>query len=214
MPDTYSKLATIAHGGPPFNRSTGVAIAPNGELYVSDGYGNARIHRFAPDGRLIQSWGEPGTGPGEFNLPHAIWVTENSNVLVADRENDRIQIFSASGDFIDQWTHLQRPTGIFIDQNGLVYVTELWWRVGQRSYAQGVIHEDQPGRVSVLDLNGNVLSRLGNRDRCAPGNFCAPHGICADSRGDFYVAEVTYTFAGKEGLVPSDCHTLQKFVRV
>ena len=100
LPDTYSKLATITHGGAPFNKPTGVAIASNGELYVSDGYGNARIHRFSPDGRLIQSWGKPGTGAGEFNLPHDIWVAENDNVLVADRENDRIQIFSADGDFI------------------------------------------------------------------------------------------------------------------
>ncbi len=214
LPDTYAKLATITHGGPPFNMPTGVAIAPNGEIYVSDGYGNARVHRFAPDGGLIQSWGGAGTGPGEFNLPHDIWVARDGRVFVADRENDRVQIFSPDGEFIDQWTHLQRPTGLFIDHDELVYVSELWWRVGQRSYAQGAIARDQPGRVSVLDLEGNLLSRWGGADRCAPGNFCAPHGICADSKGDVYVAEVTYTFAGKEGLAPADCHTLQKFARI
>ena len=80
---------SITHGGPPFNRPTGVALAPNGDLYVADGYGNARVHRFSADGKLIQSWGEPGTGPGQFNLPHDIWVTPDERVFVADREDDR-----------------------------------------------------------------------------------------------------------------------------
>lgn len=213
LPDGYSKLASIKRGGPPFNRPTGVAIAPDGEIYVCDGYGNARVHRFTADGKLIQSWGEPGTGPGQFNLPHDIWVAPDGRVLVADRENDRIQFFSPTGQFLGQWTHVQRPTGLCIDKKGLVYVSELWWRVGQRSFVHGPITEDRPGRVSVLDLSGNVLARWGGPDRCAPGNFVAPHGICADSHGDIYVAEVTYTFAGKAGLVPIDCHTFQKFAR-
>jgi len=213
LSDTYSQVASITNGGPPFNRPTGVTIAPDGELYVSDGYGNARVHRFSADGHLIQSWGEPGTGPGQFHLPHDIWMAPDSRVFVADRENDRIQIFSPDGEFLDQWTHLQRPTGLFIDREGLVYVSELWRRVGQPSFVHGDPQEDKPGRVSVLDLSGKVLARWGDSDRCAPGSFCAPHGICVDSCGDVYVAEVTYTFAGKAGLVPPDCHTFQKFAR-
>ena len=132
-------------------------------------------------------------------------------MLVADRENDRIQIFSLNGDFIEQWTHVQRPTGLFVDREGLVYVSELWRRVGQRSFVHGLCEKDEPGRVSVLDPKGRVLARWGGPDRCAPGNFCAPHAICTDSHGDIYVAEVTFTFAGRAGLVPADCHTFQKF---
>ena len=213
MPDTYDQMASIKHGGPPFNRPTGVAIAPNGELYVSDGYGNTRVHRFSADGELIQSWGEPGTGPGQFHLPHDIWVAADGRVLVADRENDRIQIFTPDGKFLDQWTNVQCPTGLFIDRDGLVYVSELWRRVGQRTFRHGITETDKPGRISVLDPDGRVLARWGGPDRCAPGNFCAPHGICADSIGDIYVAEVTYTFGIKKGLVPPDCHTFQKFSR-
>ena len=94
-------------------------------------------------------------------------------------------------------------------------MSELWWRVGQRSYRHGPIEQDRYGRLSIYDSDGRLLARWGgDADLCAPGNFCAPHGIYADSRGSIYVGEVTYTFAGKAGLVPPDCHTLQKFVRV
>lgn len=204
-------LDSIARGGPPFNKPTNLAVAPGGDLYVSDGYGNARVHRFAADGRLIGSWGEPGTGPGQFNLPHGIATTADGRVLVADRENDRIQVFSPDGEYLDGWTDVQRPTNIAIDREGRIYVSELWWRAGQRSLVHGVVGDDRPGRVSVLDAQGTVLARWGGPDPCAPGNFCAPHDICVDSRGDLYVAEVTWTFAGRAGLVPPDCHTLQKF---
>lgn len=206
-------LASIRRGGPPFNRPTNLAVAPDGDLYVSDGYGNARVHRFSPDGRLIQSWGEPGTGPGQFNLPHGIAVTADGRVLVADRENERIQIFSPDGRYLGAWTHVQRPAQLCIDRTGLIYVAELAWRPGQRAFTGAEYADWRPGRVTVLDPDGAVLARWGGPDPCAPGSFCAPHGIAVDSRGDVYVAEVTYTFAGREGLVPADCHTFQKFVR-
>ncbi len=206
-------LDSILRGGPPFNRPTNLAIAPGGDLYVTDGYGNARVHRFSAKGELIQSWGQPGTDPGHFNLPHGICVSRDGQVFVADRENDRIQIFSPDGEFISQWTDVQRPTAICIDRDGLVYVSELWWRPGMRSYTHGPIVDDLPGRVSVYDERGQVVTRWGSADRCAPGNFCAPHDLCVDSKGDLYVAEVTYTFAAKAGLVPADCHTFQKFAR-
>ena len=207
-------ISSITHGGPPFNRPTGVACAPNGDLYVSDGYGNARVHRFSADGKLIQSWGEPGTGPGQFNLPHDIWVAPDERVFVADRENDRIQIFSLTGEFIEQWTHVQRPTGLCI-RDGLIYVSELWWIPGSHSLRRGKIEKDEPGRVTVMDMSGKVLARFGHEgERTAPGNFIAPHGICADSRGDIYVSEVTHTFGVSRGHVPAGSHMFQKFARV
>jgi DNA-binding beta-propeller fold protein YncE len=207
-------VASITHGGPPFNRPTNLAVAPNGDLYVSDGYGNARVHRFSATGEHIQSWGEPGVGPGQFNLPHGIWVHQDGRVFVADRENDRIQIFSPEGEFLDQWTDIQRPTQIIIDADGRIYVSELWWHVGQSSFVHGPHETALPGRISVLDGQGNVLARWGGENACEPGNFAAPHGLAVDSRGDLYVAEVTWTFAVNTGLAPADCHTFQKFRRM
>jgi sugar lactone lactonase YvrE len=207
-------LSSITHGGPPFNRPTNLAIAGSGDLYVSDGYGNARVHRFTAEGELVASWGEPGTGPGQFNLPHGIAVTHDDRVIVADRENDRLQFFTLDGTYLDEWTDVQRPTHIALDQQGRIYVSELWRRTEDQSRRLGWIPEDQHGRVSVYDATGTVLARLGGPDRCAAGNFIAPHGISVDSHGDLYVSEVTQSFAVRRGLVPEGSHTLQKFAHV
>ena len=134
-------------------------------------------------------------------------------MFLTDRENDRIQIFSPDGEFIDQWTHLQRPTDVCIDKNGLIYVSSLWWIVGQSSFVNGPIRHDLPGHITVLDGDGNVLLRWVSADRCAPGNFIAPHTLCVDSRGDLYVGEVTDTFGVQRGGVPEGSHTFQKFAR-
>lgn len=207
-------LNSITRGGPPFNRPTNLAIGPNGDLYVSDGYGNARVHRFSPDGELLQSWGEPGTDTGQFNLPHGIAVHLDGRVFVADRENDRIQIFSPDGEYLDQWLDTQRPTQLQIGPDGVVYVAELWRRVGETSQRLGRAETDAPGRVSVLAPDGSVLARWGGPRMCDPGMFCAPHSLAIDSRGDIYVGEVTYTFAVSRGVAPPECHTFQKFARV
>jgi DNA-binding beta-propeller fold protein YncE len=200
-------------GGPPFNRPTNLAVAPNGELYVSDGYGNCKVHRFSASGALIDSWGQPGIRPGEFNLPHGIAINEVGEVLVADRENDRIQVFDPHGRLLREWVDVQRPTNIALDGAGRVYVSELSWRIGDRSQTHGDIHEYQPGRVSVFDAGGRLLARWGGPDPSEQGNFVAPHDVAVDSAGDLYVAEVTHTFAGGAGLVPPGTHTLQKFTR-
>jgi len=204
---------SIKRGGPPFNRPTDVAVAPNGELYVCDGYGNARVHRFTADGTLIQSWGEPGTGPGQFRLPHGIGISPDDRVFVADRENDRIHIYTRDGQLLDIWTHVQRPTDISFDREGRVYISELWWRPGQESFTNGPIRYDLPGGVRVLDLSGNLLLHWCSADREAAGNFVAPHTLCVDSHGDLYVGEVTWTFGVSRGGVHEDAHTFQKFVR-
>ncbi len=213
-------VASIARGGPPFNRPTNLAVAPNGELYVTDGYGNARVHRFSSKGELIGSWGEPGSGPGQFMLPHGIAVHGDGRVFVADRENDRIQIFSPDGEFLGEWD-VQRPTQLVFDRVGNAIVAELPWRAGSTSFRNGPIASHLPGRVSILDGSGVVIARLGDEgpidptwgaaDPCRAGNFCAPHGLAIDPNGDLYVAEVTATIGVRPGLVPPDCHTLQKF---
>jgi sugar lactone lactonase YvrE len=202
---------SVTRGGPPFNRPTDVTVAPNGELYVCDGYGNARVHHFTSDGQLIRSWGEPGTEPGQFRLPHGIGISPDDRVFVTDRENNRIQIFTRDGKFLDMWTHVQRPTDISFDKEGRVYVSELWWKVGQESFTDGTVKYDLPGGVRVLDLAGNLLLHWCSADREAPGNFVAPHTLCVDSRGDLYVGEVTWTIGVSFGLVHPDTHTFQKF---
>jgi DNA-binding beta-propeller fold protein YncE len=204
-----SNITTIARGAPPFNRPTNLAVGLKGDLYVSDGYGNARVHRFSASGKLLASWGEPGTGPGQFMLPHGIAVDATGAVFVCDRESDRIQVFTGDGRFMREITDVQRPTQIVLAR-GLMYVSELGWRAGQRSFRHGPIKRDLPSRVSVLDGSGSVLTRIGGPDPCAPGSFCAPHGLAVDSNGDLYVAEVTWTIGAKAGLVPPDCHTFQK----
>jgi hypothetical protein len=205
--------ASIARVGPPFNRPTNAAIAPNGDIYVADGYGNARIHRFTAEGELIGAWGEPGREPGQFVVPHGIWIADD-RVFVADRKNDRVQIFSLGGGLLEIWNHVQRPTAIYVDDTGLVYISSLWWRGGEDDLGGTTRRYDLPGGVYVLDLAGNVLLHWSSADRCAPGAFVAPHCITADSRGDIYVGEVTWTFGVQRGDIPADCHSLQKLARV
>jgi DNA-binding beta-propeller fold protein YncE len=204
----------VDRAGPPYNRPTNAALAPSGEVYVSDGYGNSRVHRFSADGELIGSWGEPGSGPGEFRTPHSVWVLDDGRVLVADRQNERIQVFDAEGDYLTEWTDVQRPQDLYVDSDGLVYVCELAWPVGETSYKTGPITQYAPGRLSVLDPEGNCLVRWSTPDLHAPGAVIAAHGLCVDREGSVYLAMVTDTIGVRPGLVGRDAPTLLKFARV
>lgn len=207
---------TIRYAGPPFHYPTNLALAPSGVIYVSDGYGNARIHRFTPDGRLIESWGEPGNGPGQFHVPHGIAVDQDGTIYVADRENSRIQLFSSSGVYLSEWTDVARPCQLFIDrQHGWIYVAELGFHAGRWPGTGNADPGSPRGRMSIFDRKGKLHARWGgDRDPCAPGDFFAPHGLWVDSRGDLYVTEVAMSAGGNVGQVPASCHTLQKFVRL
>ena len=109
----------------PFNYPSEMFPAPSGDLYVSDGYRNSRVHRFTKDGQLIQSWGVPGKeAPGEFHLPHSILTDEEGLVYVCDRENSRIQVFTPDGEFITMWTDMTRPNDICQSKDGDFYVAE------------------------------------------------------------------------------------------
>jgi DNA-binding beta-propeller fold protein YncE len=150
----------------PFNYPSELVPAPSGDLYVSDGYRNARVHRFTWDGQLKASWGEPGkTAPGQFHLPHSL-IVAHEKVYVCDRENHRIQVFSLDGRFLELWTDIQRPMDISVDRAGVLYVSE------------GSVNGSS-ARISILDTAGKVLSRFDCR---GPG-----HGSWVDSRGDIYV---------------------------
>jgi DNA-binding beta-propeller fold protein YncE len=210
---TSMDYRTILRAGPPFHYPTNLAVSPNGDLYVSDGYGNARVHRFSAEGRLLHSWGEPGSGPGQFHLPHGIAVDEHGVVYVADRENSRVQLFTPEGTYLAQWTDVARPCQVCIAA-GKVYVAELGFLAGMWPGTTAPSGDSPGGRLSIFDLGGNLLARWGGgRNPEAPGDFFAPHGICVDSHGDIYVAEVMMSAGGNRGMVSPTCHALQKFTR-
>lgn len=151
-------------GAGPFHRPTDAAISPSGDLYISDGYGNSRVHVFTSDGKLQFSWGTPGkTGPGVFHVPHGVWVHTDGRVFVADRENNRIQIFTPEGEFLTEWTGLARPCDIYIDADEAVYVPEL------------------DAFMSILTIEGKLLAKWSG-----PAGVGA-HAIWVDSHGDLYI---------------------------
>lgn len=144
----------------PFNHPADVCVAPSGELYVADGYGNSSVHRFSADGNYISSFGSSGSGPGQFRVPHSVRVSQDRRVYVADRENHRVQVFSAEGEFLTEWTDFKCPMGVHIDANQVVYVT------------------DQVPRISMYSLDGELLAR--------GRTFEGAHQVYTDSEGSIY----------------------------
>jgi hypothetical protein len=171
--------------GEPFNMPSGLAIAPGGEIFVSDGYGGHRVHKFSADGELLLSWGRQGAGPGEFALLHNIWVDRNSRVFICDRENGRIQLFDDQGDYLEEWTDLLSPGDLWI-QDDVVYVIEQGERCG----------------VSIWTLDGDLITRWRGSEGPGKGTLSAGHGICVDSHGSIYVTEI------------GSAQRVQKFLRV
>ena len=146
----------------PFNSPADIAVSTSGDLFIADGYGNSIVHHFSGDGKHLASWGERGAGPGQFTTPHGIWLDRNDRVYVADRENNRVQIFSTQGDFITEWRDLYHPMDIFMDAQDRIFVT------------------DQVPRFTVFDTDGNVLDRSRTPD--------AGHGMWGDNQGNIYLA--------------------------
>ena len=151
--------------GAPFNHPTGCAVAEDGEIYVSDGYGNTLVHRFSSEGRLLQSWGERGSGPGAFSTPHAIWIDRADRVLVADRENDRVQIFDRDGRFLGAWNDIYHPMDIFENEAGQIFVT------------------DQVPRLNMFSPDGRL-------EGCGRPALNSAHGVSGDAAGNIYLAEM------------------------
>ncbi len=198
-------------GGAPFHRCTHTALTPSGDILVSDGYGNARIHKFAPDGRHLMSWGTCGIGPGEFNIPHNITCDPDGWVYVADRESHRIQVFDTNGRYETQWNTVHRPCALAMTRCScpLCYVGELGPALA--------LTRDFPNlgpRISILDHTGKVLARLGGaHPGRGLGEFIAPHGIAVDSAGDIYVGEVSRTIWPSywpNDPIPDDVRCLRK----
>jgi DNA-binding beta-propeller fold protein YncE len=204
--------------GDPFHRCTHTAMSPQGDLYVSDGYGNSRVHKYSPDGKLLFSWGSPGTDPGQFNIAHNICCDPGGWVYVADRENHRVQVFDGNGKYETQWNNMHRASGLCMEtgtRTPRFYVGEIG--------PDMAVNIDLPGcgpRVSIYTHKGELLARLGHEHAgLATGQFISPHGLAVDSRGDIYVGEVSFTNWGRRVRargepIPPGLRSLQKLVKV
>ena len=168
-----------------FHSPTDVAVAPNGEFYVSDGYGNSRVVKFSAEGKFLLEWGRKGDQPGEFNIPHGVSLDGDGRVYVADRENARVQIFDGNGKFLTQWksAELGRPWDVMIGADRYAYIVD----GGQSNLKK----PPDSGRVLKLDLQGHILQswgRVGKYD----GQFCWAHQVAVAGNGDVYVVDVGY----------------------
>ena len=163
--------------GAPFNQPTRAVESPSGEIFVSDGYGQHRVHRFSATGELISSWGEKGPEPGKFGLVHSVFVDQQERVIIADREpNNCVQIFDVEGTLLDHWKGRIFPCGLFVDGDGAVFVAEGWG-------------------VDIFTADGRLISNLPlpiHPDDRGHGS----HSVWVDSRGDLYAGEV-----GREDLL-------------
>ena len=197
------------HSGQPFHLPTKVAFDPDtNDIYITDGYGNARVHKYLSDGQHIFSWGDYGPEPSQFNLPHSVCTDVDGLVYVADRENHRIQIFDEQGNYVDQWSNVHRPCGLHIHQD-LVYIGQLPTHLP--------VNADFPNIGACITLHnfkGACLARLGDvHPGEGPGQFTAPHGLAVDSKGDIYVGEVSWSAYGRNLNPPRIVRSLRKLVK-
>lgn len=193
-----------------FNRPPDIAIAAAGSLFISDGYGNARVHHYLAEGECLHSWGEPGIAPGQFMVPHNIAIDAEQRLYVAGPEAHRVQVlFDGDGTLLEVWHDIHRPCGLTVGPDGLVYIGELNG-VGLMAGASGVGH-----RISVYDRSGELQASFSAPEEGdAMGQFIAPHGVAVDSRGDVYVGEVSFTIRGSTLEPPRELKSLNKLRRL
>ncbi len=204
-------VASPKFSGQPFNRPTDMVVAADGTILISDGYGNARIHRYSPAGEHLGAWGAPGIDPGSFMVPHNLGLDstpDGDRLYVADREALRIQVFDLEGALLDVWHNVHRPCGLTVGPDHNVYVGELNG-VALMDGAPGIGH-----RLSVYSPRGELLGRFGDPEEGSePGQFIAPHGVAVDPDGDVYVGEVSYTIRGRLMDPPRTLRSLTKLRR-
>jgi DNA-binding beta-propeller fold protein YncE len=167
-----------------FNRPTGVAIARNGDIFVSDGHGddsNARVVKFSKTGKFLLAWGKKGSAPGEFNVPHAIAVDSHERIYVADRSNNRIQVFDANGKFLADWRQFGRPSGVYVDANDMIYVAD-----SQTTDKAGC--PTDPGCRHGIRVGNAADGSVKYFIPRPAGDLVGPEGVAADAKGTIYGA--------------------------
>jgi DNA-binding beta-propeller fold protein YncE len=192
-------LRTLGTKGAPgrdqshFDKPTDMAITPAGDVFVSDGYGNARIVHFDKDGKFVKEWGEPGTKPGQFSIPHAICVDSKGRLYVADRNNVRIQIFDQAGKLLDTWSNVMVPWGFCVTPEDEIWVcgsSPMRWR--KEDNALGCPPKDQV--FMKFNPQGRLLQTWtvpkGADGLEKPGECNWVHCIAVDSRGNLYVGDI------------------------
>ncbi len=155
-----------------FNRPTDVAFAADGSFYVTDGYGNSRVAKFAADGTFITAWGTKGNAPGQFDLPHSVVVGPDGRVYVGDRENYRLQVFDPHGKFIEQWTVAGSPWGLALSRDKALFIAD-----------------GHNNRILKVGLDGAVKGQISSSGK-TPGRVDFAHHVAVDSRDNVYVAEI------------------------
>lgn len=175
-------LRTLGTKGKPgdthetFNRPTDVGFLPNGDFFVTDGYGNSRVVKFSRDGKYLMEWGKRGKGPGEFDTPHVIVIDSRQTLYVSDRENNRIQIFDANGKFLRQWTHLGATQGMALSPQGDL------WIVTHRNNQENLSYDTLAGRIMRIDKEtGKILGAMES-----PG-----HWLALGLNGDIFIGSLT-----------------------
>lgn len=176
---TLGAKGVAGQDGNHFMGPTDVAVAPNGDIYVTDGYGNSRVAKFDKNGTFLLEWGQRGESDGEFHTPHSVALDDNEHVYIADRENIRMQIFDSNGKFLKAWKNpeLGRPWGVDF-RDGYLFVAD-----------GGDMGEPNRNRALKLDLDGNVLAKWGSFGS-QDGQFYWAHHISAGANNDVYVVDV------------------------
>jgi DNA-binding beta-propeller fold protein YncE len=198
---TLGKEGVSGNGPDTFDRPTGVAIAPNGDIFVSDGHdpnahNSARIVKFSPDGKFIKAWGRKGSAPGEFDEPHDIFIGGTQNRLyVADRRNNRIQVFDLDGKFLAAWPQFGQPSSVFVGKDDTIYAGAAF---PDPSRKKGVMRGIVVGSAKDGSLKAFIPDPA-DPDKLDVGTTAS--GIAADDAGSIYAADVA-------------AHNLRKYVKV